>query len=237
MQFTQLLVAAAAFAVASAQTVMFTNSNFNGIKVGSPFNITWSGATSGITLKLKTGSASAQVYVETIASGFSRPSLLKKYIKCFAGDISGTYFLWTPDSSIVDGTYNLEIDYSTEPPNYSIQFPITGGLLSSTSGPSSTSATGTSSLASVTTTSTSTASHTSSASNSSSASKTASSTVKSSKSSYADEVIKSTDNHSGSSSTASPTATTSVPTSNNAAQYASSFAFVLMSFVAVAALN
>lgn len=79
MQFTKLLVAAAAFAVASAQTVMFTNSNYNGITVGSQFNITWSGAASDITLKLKNGPATDQQLVKTIASKFSRPSSQDEY--------------------------------------------------------------------------------------------------------------------------------------------------------------
>jgi hypothetical protein len=79
MQFTKLLVATAAFAVASAQTVQFTNSNFAGITVGSPFNITWSGATSDITLKLKNGPSNAQQLVETIGSKFSNISSQDRY--------------------------------------------------------------------------------------------------------------------------------------------------------------
>lgn len=186
MQFPKLLIAAAAFAVASAQTVKFTNTDFSGITVGSPFNITWSGATSDITLKLKNGPTNAQLLVETIGSKFSKPPL-KIDIECFTGGLTGTYHVWTPESTLVDGTYNLEIDHDSDPPNYSIQFTISGGLLSSTSGSSTTSAsvtsTKTSTVASVTTTSTSTASNASSTSNSSSVSKTASSTTKPSKSS------------------------------------------------------
>ena len=187
MQFAKLLVAAAAFAVASAQSVQFTNSNFSGITVGSPFNITWSGATSDITLKLKNGPANAQQLVETIGSKISKPSL-KTDTKCFAGGLTGTYYVWTPESTLVDGTYNLEIDYNSEPPNYSIQFTISGGLLSSASASAATSASvasaTTSTVASVTTTSTSTASSASSVSNSSGTSKKGSSTTKPSKSSY-----------------------------------------------------
>jgi hypothetical protein len=67
MLFTKFLLAAAAFTLASAQTVQFTNSNFSGIKVGVPFNITWSGASSGITLKLKNGLTTAQNFVMDIA--------------------------------------------------------------------------------------------------------------------------------------------------------------------------
>jgi len=82
MQFTKLVVAAAAFAFASAQTVKITNSNFAGITVGTPFNITWSGATSDITLKLKDGPSNAQLLVETIASELQNLSL-KRVIKCW----------------------------------------------------------------------------------------------------------------------------------------------------------
>ncbi len=100
-----------------------------------------------------------------------------------AGGLTGTFHVWTPESTLVDGTYNLEIDHGSDPPNYSIQFTISGGMLSSSSASSATSASMTSTVASVTTTSTSTASN---ASNSSSVSKTASSTTKPSKSSYID---------------------------------------------------
>jgi hypothetical protein len=82
MQFTKLVVAAAAFAFASAQTVKFTNTNFAGITVGTPFNITWAGATSDITLKLKNGPSNVQVLVETIASELQNLSL-KRVIKCW----------------------------------------------------------------------------------------------------------------------------------------------------------
>jgi hypothetical protein len=241
MQFTKLLVAATTFVFASAQTVKFTNTNFSGITVGSPFNITWSGATSDITLKLKNGPTNAQLLFETIASKLSKSSSLKSEINCFAGGLTGTFYVWTPDSTIVDGIYNLEIDHDSDPPNYSIQFTISGGLLSSSSASSATSASVASSVtstaASVTTTSTSTASRTSTVSGNSSVSVTSSSTIKSSKLCYVDETIESTNDNLGSSSTTSSPATTSVPSSNNAAQYASPFAFVLMSFVAIAALN
>jgi hypothetical protein len=160
------------------------------------------------------------------------------------GGLTGTSYSWIPESTLVDGTYNLEIDHGSDPPNYSIPFTISGGLVSSASVSSATSASVTSltsKATSVTTTLTSTASNASSASSASSgssASKTASSTTtKPSKTSHSDEIKWSTNDKPGSSSTTSSTATTSVPASNNAAQYASPFAFVLMSLVAIAALN
>jgi hypothetical protein len=234
MQFTKLLVAAAAFAAASAQIVKFTNSDFAGITVGTPFNITWAGATSDITLKLKNGPSNAQNTVMTIASEYS-PGPIEKLIKSFLGNLPGTSYLWTPASNLVDGIYNLEIDHGSDKPNYSVQFTISGGLTSSSSVSSaSTTSTSTSTSASVTTTSTSTASSVSNST--SSASKTASSTTsKSCKSCYPDLAIEYTNDALASSSTTSSTAT--VPSSNNAAQYASPFAFVLMSFIAIAALS
>ena len=157
------------------------------------------------------------------------------------GGLTGTSYSWIPESTLVDGTYNLEIDHGSDPPNYSVPFTISGGLVSSASVSSATSASVTSltsTVTSVTTTLTSTASKASSASSGSSASKTASSaTTKPSKTSHSDEIKWSTNDKPGSSSTTSSTATTSVPASNNAAQYASPFAFVLMSLVAIAALN
>jgi hypothetical protein len=101
-----------------------------------------------------------------------------------AGGLTGTSYSWTPESTLVDGTYNLEIDHGSDPPNYSIQFTISGGLLSSASVSSATSASVssvTSTVASASTTLTTTASHSSnssSATSGSSASKTASSTTK-----------------------------------------------------------
>lgn len=80
MQFTKLVVAAATFAFASAQSVNITNSNFAGITVGTPFIITWTGATSDITLKLKNGPANAQLFVETIGSKFAKSFSLRKML-------------------------------------------------------------------------------------------------------------------------------------------------------------
>ena len=66
MQFIKLVAAATAFALASAQTYTFTNSNFVGITAGQPFTITWTPLTGQVTIKLKTGPANMQVLVATI---------------------------------------------------------------------------------------------------------------------------------------------------------------------------
>ena len=70
MQLTKLLIATAAFAVASAQTYSFTNSNFTGITVGQPFEITWTPKTGTVTIKLKTGDPNAQTLVAPIVSKY-----------------------------------------------------------------------------------------------------------------------------------------------------------------------
>ena len=67
MQFSKLILSASAFAVASAQ-VEFTNSAFDGITVGEPFNITWADGVAPYTLLLKDGSISDLQTVATIAS-------------------------------------------------------------------------------------------------------------------------------------------------------------------------
>jgi hypothetical protein len=66
MHFTKLFAAAAAFAVASAQTYRFTNSNFTGITAGQPFVITWEPATDPVDILLKSGPSTAQTKVATI---------------------------------------------------------------------------------------------------------------------------------------------------------------------------
>jgi hypothetical protein len=66
MQFSKVLVAAAAFVV--AQAVEFTNPSFNSVTAGQPFNITWSGAVGAVTIVLKNGPPTALVTVTTIGS-------------------------------------------------------------------------------------------------------------------------------------------------------------------------
>jgi hypothetical protein len=67
MQFAKVIVAAAAFAVANA-IVEFTDSTFAGITVGTPFNISWSGAQGPVSLTLTDGSTTNLQTVSTIAS-------------------------------------------------------------------------------------------------------------------------------------------------------------------------
>jgi hypothetical protein len=52
MQFSKILIASLAFTLANA--VAITNSGFAGITVGEPFTITWTGAQTTVTLKLRT---------------------------------------------------------------------------------------------------------------------------------------------------------------------------------------
>jgi len=70
LKMVAVLVALAVCLTATlvAALAEFTNSNFDGITIGQPFTITWAGATSGVTLKLKTGPVDDQSLVLTIAS-------------------------------------------------------------------------------------------------------------------------------------------------------------------------
>lgn len=67
MQFSSLLVAAAAFALANA-AAKFTNPSFNSVTAGKTFNITWEGASGPVTLTLKNGPTTALNTVSVIAS-------------------------------------------------------------------------------------------------------------------------------------------------------------------------
>jgi hypothetical protein len=67
MQFSKSAFTLAAL-IAYVEAAQFTNSAFAGITAGTPFNITWSGATTGVTLLLKNGASTDLKTVSTIAS-------------------------------------------------------------------------------------------------------------------------------------------------------------------------
>jgi len=116
MHFTKAFLAAAVHTLVNAAQI--TNSGFSDITAGTPFTITWSGATSSITLLLKNGPPTNLVTVSIIGS-----------------DLSGNSYSWTPSSSLVNDIYAIEIDAPGEDPNYSKMFPLNGGTSTSTSSP------------------------------------------------------------------------------------------------------
>ena len=81
MQFSKLLVAAAAFVV--AQAVQFTNPSFNSITAGQAFNLTWTGATGAVTLTLKNGPSTALKTVSTIASMYPSIDGIARILTCW----------------------------------------------------------------------------------------------------------------------------------------------------------
>ncbi|KAI1075820.1 hypothetical protein F5B20DRAFT_584985 [Whalleya microplaca] len=114
-----------------ANAVIITNSNFDGIEAGQPFEITWDEATGPVTLTLKSGAANNLNTVAQITTG-----------------ATGSSFTWTPATSLASGQYAFEISDGTNV-NYSQQFPISGGSASgSSSAVSATSASYTASLSS-----------------------------------------------------------------------------------------
>jgi hypothetical protein len=70
MQFSNVLLAAAAFALTNAipQFTMTASFFTTGLTAGSTYNITWSGASGPVTLFLKNGDPTNLQTVSTIAS-------------------------------------------------------------------------------------------------------------------------------------------------------------------------
>ncbi|CZR54223.1 uncharacterized protein PAC_04106 [Phialocephala subalpina] len=211
MQFSSVLLAGAALAVAQAAQFTMTASQFVSVKTGTAFDITWSNATGAVTLLLKNGASNDLKTVATIGSG-----------------LTGTSYSWTPDSTLVSGTYALEIDDSTGP-NYSMQFTLAGAASSSAS---SSSASSTSSGSSTSTGSSSSGSTTTTSSSSSSATASNSTTTTGSSSkTSASKTSSSTGTSTSSTSTSSPSSLSS------ASALASPLAFVLLAFAAIMTLN
>merc|ERR1711900_100505 len=102
MQFSYALIAAAACAVANAVIITNGPASFVGIQAGRALNITWADAEGPVTLTLKTGEANALTTVSTIASG-----------------LSGTSYAWAIPSTLPESFYALQIDDSSDVPNYS----------------------------------------------------------------------------------------------------------------------
>lgn len=87
------------------QAVAFSVDSFEGIAVGKPFNLTWWGDKTPVTIKLMQGPPEALDAVVTIAS-----------------NVAGESYTWTP-TTIPAGTYVLSITEGTET-NYSPQFTV-----------------------------------------------------------------------------------------------------------------
>ncbi|KAI1142814.1 Ser-Thr-rich glycosyl-phosphatidyl-inositol-anchored membrane family-domain-containing protein, partial [Hypoxylon sp. FL0543] len=208
MQFTLI---AAILAAIPAWAVTITNSNFENIEVGKPFEITWSDAVGPVTLTLKDGAADNLQTVGEITSGQT-----------------GQSYTWTPDSSLTSGTYALEINDGTDV-NYSKQFDIAGGSSSSASSSSASASSTVSSTLSTSTVSATTISSTvSSTSSASSTTSSASVSSTSSSSSSATTSGSSTSSSTSASSTSSASHTSAsssatVAPNTNAAQTVAPF--------------
>ncbi|KAN0098807.1 hypothetical protein V8E51_014470 [Hyaloscypha variabilis] len=118
MQFTTVLLAAAAFALASAQGVEFTmNSSFfaTSYTAGvSVLDLTWDQNSGPVTLKLMNGAATNLTLVEVIET-----------------DVTGTSYDYKPPADLPSGTYAFEIDDSSSKLiNYSKQFTLIAGSAS-----------------------------------------------------------------------------------------------------------
>ncbi|KAI1376361.1 Ser-Thr-rich glycosyl-phosphatidyl-inositol-anchored membrane family-domain-containing protein [Hypoxylon crocopeplum] len=201
------IVASVLLAALPAWAVLITNSNFDGIEAGQPFEITWSDATGAVSLTLKDGPTDNLQTVSEITSGQT-----------------GGSYTWVPSSSLPSGTYALEISDGTDV-NYSQQFDVEGGSASSSSASSTASSTSASSTVSSTTV-TSTTSSASSTSTSSSES-TTSSGSSTSASSHASTTSSAT-------RTSSASASATAPPNTNAAQTVAPFVAPLLLAVGAA---
>ncbi|PMD12805.1 hypothetical protein NA56DRAFT_695253 [Hyaloscypha hepaticicola] len=88
----------------------FTNSQFNNVEVGTPFNITWSGNKNNVSLELRHGPTSNLILAEVIVA-----------------DVGGSWYNWTPNANVSQHQNVLEImDLDDQEPNYSLPFNIKG---------------------------------------------------------------------------------------------------------------
>ena len=125
-----ILLGAAGFASLAQALIILTNSDYSGITAGVPFDITWAGQSEGSTvaLLLKNGDADNQMLFRTIGSKYFHNVHFPTVTNTFTEDLHGTNYVWTPETDIPEGTYNLEIDDSNGDINYSPQFEILNGV-------------------------------------------------------------------------------------------------------------
>ncbi|KAN0122068.1 hypothetical protein V8E51_000394 [Hyaloscypha variabilis] len=104
------LVIPAIFFVTVHGVARFTNSQFNPVEVGKPFNITWTGNKNDVSLQLRHGPAENLILVEVIFN-----------------DTSGNWYNWIPNENVPVDQNSLEIiDLDDQEPNYSLLFSIKG---------------------------------------------------------------------------------------------------------------
>ncbi|PVH85966.1 hypothetical protein DL98DRAFT_567840 [Cadophora sp. DSE1049] len=113
------VLALVAAALRSISALRFTNTNFNNITIGEPFNLTWSDASGPVEITLLKGATPA-----FFAS---------------AGNLTSTFHMWTPSTDLYRDVYDIVFKDGTNVPVYSFQFEILGGRIAGTSIPTSSS--------------------------------------------------------------------------------------------------
>ncbi|MCJ1460975.1 hypothetical protein MMC28_011357 [Mycoblastus sanguinarius] len=103
-----LTTAATLLAAIYVQAVMFTNNGYNGITIGRPFTLTWSGSGSPVSINVLKPRGSSD--------------LLEKLVT-LTTTATGTSYTWTPSANIPPGTYALSICQGTAS-NYSPRFQL-----------------------------------------------------------------------------------------------------------------
>ncbi|CAI7676867.1 unnamed protein product [Penicillium manginii] len=114
----------------AANSLVFTNRNFDDIVPGKAFNITWEQAEGPVSLTLFQGATAIDTYFKnagTIAYDFVND------IVTIIADITDRFYVWTPKSSLTRDVYTIRIEDSTNSPIYSFQFGILTPIVATTS--------------------------------------------------------------------------------------------------------
>ncbi|KAJ5733281.1 hypothetical protein N7533_013728 [Penicillium manginii] len=103
----------------AANSLVFTNRNFDDIVPGKAFNITWEQAEGPVSLTLFQGATAIDTYFKNAGT--------------IASDITDRFYVWTPKSSLTRDVYTIRIEDSTNSPIYSFQFGILTPIVATTS--------------------------------------------------------------------------------------------------------
>jgi hypothetical protein len=123
----------------AANSLVFTNRNFDDIVPGKAFNITWEQAEGPVSLTLFQGATAIDTYFKnagTIACKLLQNSNSDDFVNdivTIIADITDRFYVWTPKSSLTRDVYTIRIEDSTNSPIYSFQFGILTPIVATTS--------------------------------------------------------------------------------------------------------
>ncbi|KAH7403715.1 hypothetical protein BKA64DRAFT_722401 [Cadophora sp. MPI-SDFR-AT-0126] len=98
-------------------------SAFSNVQSGDSLTLTWTDAEGGVTLTLKAGTSTNLRDVEVIGCELTYFSII---LVAIISNLPGTSYIWTVPTTLATDTYAIQIEDSTNIPNYSVQFQIQG---------------------------------------------------------------------------------------------------------------